>query len=702
MSGGRAARFALPLACAIALAPGVRAASPAPAPGFHAPAPVVRTLANGLTVAVFQDDRQPLVQMQLLVPAGSIEESPGESGLANLTFQMLGHGTASRTAAAFDDAVQALGGTVGGAVSREFATVNGTFLSVDMEAGLELLADAVVNPLFGDDVLRAIKAQAVGGLLNARQDPATLADEHLWSAVFSGHPYGAPALGAPRVLGALSVAQVQVFHRQHYRPDRALLAIAGDVTPERAFKVAEDLLGSWGGHASAGPVAALPPAERGMRVRIVDVPQAARAELRLGAVGPAHAEHDYAPIAVAGELLAARSEPGLHVTVSGLRAAGLFSVAWPAPVDSVTGSLARVRAALVRAAQEPPSDGDLEAARRRLTGGYTLQFDTRGGLMAQWMAAMLYARAGERLFDYPDQIAALTAGGVRDAFARRIAPDRMVLVAVGPADRLRPQLEGLGPVEIVPAEAAAEVVETPSTARGAATSAQIVRGRALVGQAAAAHGGLERLRSIKDSTIEGEIDMSSGTQALSGRILQVRKDPERFRFETTFSVLKSLQVLDGASGWSRAGDPPAPIEDLDSVSVSGLRSGFRSDIVHLLLAAADPAARVAWRGTDRRDDREADVVEVVSPDGERRLLFLDATTHRLVASEQNDGGRSVRRIYRDLRDASGVLWPFYEERFLDGQRAVTLTLSRVALNTGVEDALFVKPGASPPRRPRAR
>ena len=53
----------------------------------------------------------------------------------------------------------------------------------------------------------------------------------------------------------------------------------------------------------------------------------------------------------------------------------------------------------------------------------------------------------------------------------------------------------------------------------------------------------------------------------------------------------------GAPG--RARGCPGAGRDLDSVSVSGLRSGFRSDIVHLLLAASDPAARVAWRGQER-------------------------------------------------------------------------------------------------------
>src|SRR5439155_343240 len=95
---------------------------------------------------------------------------------------------------------------------------------------------------------------------------------------------------------------VRAFHRERYRPDRTLLAIAGDVTPERAFRAAEDLLGPWGGR-TAETAPAAPPTGTGWRVRIVDAPGLDRAELRLGVPGPARAAKDYDAMVVASDLL---------------------------------------------------------------------------------------------------------------------------------------------------------------------------------------------------------------------------------------------------------------------------------------------------------------------------------------------------------------------------------------------------------------
>jgi zinc protease len=689
----RPIRLAALLAAALWALPPMAAADASG--GFRPPAPALRTLDNGLTVAVFNDDRLPIVQIQLLVPAGSAQEPPGDPGVANLTVSMLSLGTASRTAPAFAAAIEALGGAFGGVASREFATVNGTFLAADFESGLELLADAALHPVFTEEQLLAAKQQIGLALQRARQNPAALAEEHLWATVYPGHPYGRSPQGAPNSLSAMGLAELRAFHRDQYRPDQALLAIAGDVQPERAFKAAEELLGSWGGRAPTRPPAAVPAPGPGWRVRIVDAPELARAELRIGTTGPARGADDFEALAVASEVFKAEAPDRIvRCGVTGLRDGGLFSLAATAPVDSVGAAVTRLRAALSRWTAEPAAEASAAPVRRRLAGGFAIQFETLGGLIAQWMAAAINGVPLERLAGQPERIAALSGATLHAAVARSIASDRMVLVAVGPAERLRPQLESIGPVEVVAPEMASEVAAAPSTSRGPPTAEERAKGRALADLAVAAHGGRARLQAIKDSNLEGTISMVVGPKEFVGQARQVRKEPMRFLFSTAFPFLKSVQVLDGDHAWSQAGELGGRIDDLDSLAAVGLRSGFRSDLQHVLLTAADPATRVAWRGHERTDERDADVLEVVAADGERRVLFLDVASHRLLAMEQSEGGNSARRFYRDFRQVNGIWWPFAEERLLNGRRAMSLTLQRVAFNTGVKDAIFRRPGAT--------
>src|SRR5262249_20746365 len=132
------ARLGPVLVAAACLAPASAHAAP-----YRFPAPVERTLPNGLRVAVFPNSRLPIVQVQLRVPAGTAMEPDGQEGVAHLTAELIRHGTTSRSPSQFNLEVERIGGTVTTGVTRDLALVSGAFLSSDLEGGLDLMSDAV-------------------------------------------------------------------------------------------------------------------------------------------------------------------------------------------------------------------------------------------------------------------------------------------------------------------------------------------------------------------------------------------------------------------------------------------------------------------------------------------------------------------------------------------------------------------------------
>jgi hypothetical protein len=109
---------------------------------------------------------------------------------------------------------------------------------------------------------------------------------------------------------------------------------------------------------------------------------------------------------------------------------------------------------------------------------------------------------------------------------------------------------------------------------------------------------------------------------------------------------------------------------------------------------------VAYRGEEVVHGALVDVVEIVNANRERRVLFLDRESHRVVGEEQNQGsalrGPSLRRLFGDLRAVQGIVWPHHEERLLNGERTVTLTVRSVRTNSGIVPSVFRKPGAPAP------
>jgi len=677
--------------------------APTVAPPYVIADPIVRKLANGLTVAVFPTSRLPIVQMELLVPAGSAAEGDAPEGTAALAAQLLRTGTASRDAATFATDLASLGGSISASAQRDFATVSGAFLAREFESGFELLSDAALNPVFPDEQVQIARTQAQRALAESASDPFALADQHVWAALFKGEPYGRAPLGTAHALGSVTRDQISAFYHEHYRPDGALLAIAGDVTPEKAFAAAEERFGRWTGKAPAAKAPAPNPASA--RVRIFDVADAPGTELRVALRLPGRTSPDDQALTLAASVLgrgddarlrgpAVTSKLGTSVRsgIATLRDGGVLSLSASVRTDSVAAAAELLRAQIRAFAERPPTESELAPVRRVASETYNLSLETLGGRMGQWLGMTslgLPAGAQDRS---PGRLASLDSATVAAAVRRWIDASRLAVVAVGPAERLKPLLAAFGPVEVVEPES------QEGTARAdtlAATPERLAKAAELLHAALVAHGGEATLRGIHDSVIEAELSLIGQGAGVPGTLIQSRKDPMRFLTSTKVLSIETRQGLDGAHGWSIAGQARTP-EDADSLQVEGLRAEFASDLPHVLLGALGSGVRAVYRGSDRVDGRAVDAIDLEDAQGRDSRLYLESDTHRLAAYDQFEraaGGAlfSSRRVYRDYRPQQGLVWPFEQEQQLGGQGAVLLKVQSLKVNVGLPDRLFARP-----------
>ncbi len=697
------------LALALSLAPIATVASAASAPAALA-RPVERTLDNGLRVLVLPRPRLPIVQVLLLVPGGAAADPAGQEGVAMLTAQMLRRGTTSRTADGFAAAVDRIGGTIAAQASRDCSTLSGSFLARDLEAGLELMSNAALDPIFPEEEFQRSRAQSLRTLMQSRSMPATLADDQAWALALPGHPYGRPVFGTPGSLGDLTRESLRAYHRDVWRPDHAVLAIVGDVTPERAVALAADWFGRWAGRAApqARPPEMAPLAQP--RLALVDLPGMGWAEVRLALVLPARRAGGEA-VSLAASAFAMGPDSRLGRLRGGVgggaprgnasisRDGGLLVVSLAVPVDSAVTAVRRLRDELRAFVTSPPAEPELAPLRHMLTASFPLLFESMGGALSQWQSATLGGQSADALVATPDRLAAVTPDAVADAAKRWFDPGHALVVVAGPAERLRAGLESLGPVENRTIEEALPLAVADSDTLVTPTPERIARGRARVARALEAHGGLARLRGIRDSEVKYDLMLTSGGRELHGELHQVRLEPYRLLSISRYLSVETRQVLDGTTGWSRdeadtLGTP------LDSLSVLGLRAAFASDLPHLMLAAADGQASVVDCGSGRAGDIETDDVQVITASGERRRYRFDRATGRLAGMDLYEtAGLQVpelsRRTYTDMRSEDGVWWPYREERRASGDNMMRLDVKSLRLNQGVAGVTFIRPA---PRR----
>jgi zinc protease len=668
----------LRLAAAVSLL-ALTAASPRVAP------PVVQTLPNGMRVVVFVRPGLPIVQAQLQASAGLRAEAKGHAGLAFLTAQLLRQGTTSRSAQDFATELDTLGATFGVSVNRDAAQVAAGCRSSELESLLELMSDAIVNPLFSDEAFEAMRRQVASQLGTQAQNPIVLADERAAALAFGLHPYGHPTRGDLMSLLGATRDQVSQFHRDRWRPDGAVLAIAGDVDPARVFAAASEWFSRWGGKNAPDPAPVTATSRTG--TLLLDLPGSPATEIRAFALAPGRGAPGYASWLLATSALEAGGlPPGARATLSSAHDASLFMVSMQARPESAGVVVQRVRASLSAFASGPPRGDALAKLRRRAAGNWPLTIETHGQLLSTWLAGDAAGLPAGHLAAFPESLASATP----EAAARSLGTGVTVLLS-GPAERMKRSLSVVGRVDTVTISNDAAAVE----AGVQVSPEQRKKGRQLVDAAVVAHGGAAKLKAVRNSFQDGELHMQAGGRELTGEMRFLRQDPDRLVYTTRFLDFEHRQVLDGRRGWalSMAGDS-ASVMDADTTTLFALRAILASDLVHLLRDASDPASDPISQGAGEVAGKPVDRVDFVSPHIGRTRLSLDRTSRRIVTVETQptpQGAWRDRRQWSEYAQSGGLWWPRYESREVDGEAVSTIRVRNLVVNGAVDSTLFRRP-----------
>jgi predicted Zn-dependent peptidase len=242
-----------------------------------------QTLSNGIILDVVPQREVPLVSVQIIV-RGGVESEPAElAGLASVTAEALRRGTAKRTAEQFSRELDALGATFDTGADMQSSNLTAEFLAKDLDAGLGLVIDALINPTFPEDEIKKLLAQRVDAAKAIKDNPQAAAGNYYRSFFYGPqHPYGRPA--DELSLARITRKDIVDYHKRMYVGRNTIVIIAGDVDPSRASAVAKTFSPFASGEAYAWKKAE-PPVNAAHRVAIVNKPDATQTQFLIGRPG---------------------------------------------------------------------------------------------------------------------------------------------------------------------------------------------------------------------------------------------------------------------------------------------------------------------------------------------------------------------------------------------------------------------------------
>jgi zinc protease len=419
----------------------------------------VERLGNGLTVALVDNPQAPLVSTVLCYRAGTRDEPAGHGGIAHFLEHMMFKGSARFGPGEVDRRTQELGGSNNAFTSHDATTYYFNFAADRWPLALEIEADRMAGLTLEPREVEAERRVILEEIAMYEDDPWDALNLHVERTFFDGHPYGRPVLGTRDELLATGPDELAAFHRARYRPDTAVLVVAGDlaglngpkgrsgaagcrteaVRRDGAKRVAErvrEIFGDLPGGGPARPEApVVPPPDRCVRI---ERRRGEMARLLMALPGPAASDPGFAAARLLASVLGSGRGSRLYRALvdegqlCGWAAAGLSEALDPTSLTVVTEALpgvepARVEevvlALLTDLASRPPASEEVERAREVLLADWSFGHEriSQQALSLASDLALLERGWSERTLE---AIAMLGPEDVARAAAERLDPER--------------------------------------------------------------------------------------------------------------------------------------------------------------------------------------------------------------------------------------------------------------------------------------
>src|SRR6266851_1015866 len=289
-----------------------RPPQPGPPPALKLPPIQKRQLTNGVAVWLVELHEVPVAQVNLVVLRGSADDPAGKFGVASLAVAMLEEGAGSRSALEIADAVDFLGADLGTSSGSDSSAVRLHVPVARLADALPIMGDVALRPTFPKDELERLRQQRLTSLLQSRDDPSTIA-ALAFSRVLYGptHRYGTAMAGTAETIKSFTPEDLRTFYASAFRPDNASLLVVGDTTPNTVTPLLESTFGGWKAAGTVSPwspgntAKKLPAVEQPAKrtVYLIDKPDAAQSQIRIGWIGVPRSTPDYFPLQVMNSLL---------------------------------------------------------------------------------------------------------------------------------------------------------------------------------------------------------------------------------------------------------------------------------------------------------------------------------------------------------------------------------------------------------------
>ncbi len=439
---------------------------PAPALKFTPPQAERYVLPNGLIVYMLEDHTLPSVRISALVRTGSQYDTADKAGLASLTASsMRAAGTAKYKADDLNARLEFIGADIEAELSLEEASLNAVCLSKNLPEVLDMTAEILQRPAFEEAKVKVEKDGMIDGIKRRNDNPQTMVYREAYRRFYGlNHPYSF----RPEKAGveSITVEDMKAFHSSFYRPNRTILAVAGDFKAAEMKDALAKAFGQWEKTDAPLPEIVAPALPSGRQVFYISK-QLPQAPMVLVQPGPKRRHPDQEAMYVANAVLGSggmgsrlftevRTNKGLAYSVYSMpirtNTVGSLMAFCGTKNKTVGVALDEIIRQIQGMRNAAPGADELARAKDGIVNSYVFRFSTPMSVLDDRMSNEYYGYPDDYVEKYPSYIAAVTADKVLEVSKRWYNPDAALIFVSGDAAQFDKPLSSYGTVATVEAD----------------------------------------------------------------------------------------------------------------------------------------------------------------------------------------------------------------------------------------------------------
>jgi len=425
-------------------------------------------LENGMVFYLLEDQELPVFHIKARVNTGEIYVPPEKAGLANLTGHVMrSGGTLSMQADKMNKELEFIAASVETSIGRESGSASLSVMKKDIDKGLKIFADVLMNPAFPEDKITMKKDEIIESIRRENDHPGQIAQREFRKIIYGDkHPYSRRASGNPETIKRITRDDLIAFHKKYFRPQNMILGISGDFVKEEIIKKLKEVFADWKKEEIDFPD--VPQVkrefERGVYYAHKDINQA---NVIMGHLGIRRTNPDYFPIKIMNFILGGggfasritskiRSDEGLaYSAYSNFQTSkdiGMFYISCKTKLASTGQAISIVLEEVEKIRSASIEDEELTRAKETIINTFIFRFTTSARIVSQKVDIEYKGLPLDYLETFVDNVKAVNKKDIERVAQKYLHPDKIKILVVGNKEKFDKPLNKFGEVNHIKLE----------------------------------------------------------------------------------------------------------------------------------------------------------------------------------------------------------------------------------------------------------